>query len=508
MNNDNIKVFCRFRPFNKLEENIKSSKAEEGSLSNSQPFLISKNSVLLQDNKFEFDTVFDKNSNQEQVYNSSKFLIDEIFNGYNCTIFVYGQTSSGKTHTTMGNENDKGIIPRIVSEIFEKAQETEDSTITISISFIEIYLEKIRDLLTSKDNLRLREDVIRGFLIQDIKEEYVSSYEETLKIINKGNSNRTVAETRMNNVSSRSHSVFILNLEQFSLKDGTRLNSKLFITDLAGSEKVSKTNASGITLLQAQYTNKSLSALSLVIKALTEKSAHIPYRDSKLTKILSNSLGGNSKTLLIITCSPSDYNYDETLSTLRFGARVKTIKNKPIVNLDISSNEYKKLLLESQTRIKQLEEQKDSIEKIELKRFRELEDSLDVLKKKYEDDIDDLNQKLEKKDTEINEVKFVFNEQLKDRDILLEKERIMVLQKMNDNLQPSNIEKDKYVQKISKAKDEIIKTLEAEICHLSYQLRVQKDEYDLIINGLKRQLSDLHNELYMPIKRNYIKIVK
>eukprot|EP00466_Bigelowiella_natans_P009943 jgi/Bigna1/81829/fgenesh1_pg.84_\ len=210
----------------------------------------------------------------------------------------------------------------------------------VEVSYVEIYLEQIKDLLhPANSNLRIRETSAGGIYIQGVTETYVTSNQEVLDIMEQGGNNRKVSSTDMNAESSRSHSVFILKLTQKHKIHGSTKESKLILVDLAGSEKVSKTGATGQTFTEAKAINKSLSALGNVIKALTTGKVHVPYRDSKLTRLLSDSLGGNSKTCLIITGSVASYNAEETLSTLRFGKRAKMIKNKPKVNEERSDDD-------------------------------------------------------------------------------------------------------------------------------------------------------------------------
>ena len=247
----------------------------------------------------------------------------------------YGQTASGKTHTMQGDLVDdelKGLMPRISEHIFKLAEEVPESTeLTLKISYLEIYMERIIDLLSpDKNNLSVVFDKQRGVIVQDLSEFYVDSIDELLRYLHAGNFGRSVGETNMNSRSSRSHSIFIIQLEQKN-PEGTK-RAKLYLVDLAGSEKASKTNATGKTLDEGKLINKSLSNLGLVIQKLGENSLHVPYRDSKLTRLLQDSIGGNSKTTLIINCSPSAFNEPETLSTLRFGERVKKVKNKFSVN--------------------------------------------------------------------------------------------------------------------------------------------------------------------------------
>jgi kinesin family protein 5 len=203
---------------------------------------------------------------------------------------------------------------------------------------IEIYMEKIRDLLDPvKTNLKVHEDKNKGIYIADVTETYVGEEIEVYDIMKLGNENRAIGYTDMNAQSSRSHSCFIITIHQNNTTDFSSKTGKLYLVDLAGSEKISKTGATGNTLEEAKTINKSLSTLGLVINNLTDgKSTHIPYRDSKLTRVLQESLGGNARTALIITCSPAKYNLDETISTLKFGARAKQVKNKPKINKELT----------------------------------------------------------------------------------------------------------------------------------------------------------------------------
>ncbi|KNE58285.1 hypothetical protein AMAG_05094 [Allomyces macrogynus ATCC 38327] len=282
----------------------------------------------------------------------------EVLKGYNGTVFAYGQTGSGKTYTMMGSniddEANKGVIPRISEQIFDSIVEAPSNLeFTVKVSYIEIYMEKIRDLLNpTNDNLPVHEDKQRGVYVKGLLEVYVASVGEVFEVMRRGQSARIVAYTAMNAESSRSHSIFVITINQKDLTNGSNRSGRLYLVDLAGSEKVGKTGASGQTLEEAKMINKSLTALGMVINALTDgKSKHVPYRDSKLTRILQESLGGNSRTTLIINSSPSSFNEAETLSTLRFGMRAKSIKNKAKINAELSANELKALLKKSELQI-------------------------------------------------------------------------------------------------------------------------------------------------------------
>lgn len=262
---------------------------------------------------------------------------------------------------------NRGIIPRMVEGIFNKILSApEEIEFTVKVSMIEIYNEKIRDLLDpKKHNLKIHENKDKGGVyVKDMTESYVGSEDEVFSLLKIGNDNRAIGVTDMNAQSSRSHSCFILQIEQKNTVDFSAKTGKIFLVDLAGSERISKTGVSGMSLTEAQNINKSLTTLGLVIFKLTDgKSTHIPYRDSKLTHILQETLGGNSKTSLIITCSPSIFNEQETVSTLKFGQRAKQIKNNAKVNKESSIQELKLMLKAAEKeialknkRIMQLEE--------------------------------------------------------------------------------------------------------------------------------------------------------
>lgn len=346
-----IKVVARFRPQNKVEREANSGQVV--SFESEESLKVASKDAS---SAFTFDRVFPTNTAQHDVFDYSiRGTVDDVLAGYNGTVFAYGQTGSGKTYTMMGadigNSEAKGIIPRIVEQIFQSIMSSDGSVeFTVKVSYMEIYMEKIRDLLVpANDNLPVHEDKARGVYVKGLHEFYVGSVEEVYEILERGGAARAVAATNMNQESSRSHSIFVIEVAQKNVETGSAKSGRLFLVDLAGSEKVGKTGASGQTLEEAKKINKSLTSLGMVINALSDgKSSHIPYRDSKLTRILQESLGGNSRTTLIINCSPSSYNYDETVSTLRFGERAKTIKQKAKVNEELSPAQLKALLKKSQ----------------------------------------------------------------------------------------------------------------------------------------------------------------
>ncbi|KAK1762236.1 kinesin-domain-containing protein [Phialemonium atrogriseum] len=355
---NSIKVVARFRPQNRIELD-----------SGGQPIVsFDGNDTCTIESKeaqgsFTFDRVFDMSCKQSDIFDFSiRPTVDDILNGYNGTVFAYGQTGAGKSYTMMGtsidDEEGRGVIPRIVEQIFESILSSPlNIEYTVRVSYMEIYMERIRDLLAPQnDNLPVHEEKNRGVYVKGLLEIYVSSVQEVFEVMRRGGNARAVAATNMNQESSRSHSIFVVTITQKNVETGSAKSGQLFLVDLAGSEKVGKTGASGQTLEEAKKINKSLSALGMVINALTDgKSSHIPYRDSKLTRILQESLGGNSRTTLIVNCSPSSYNDAETLGTLRFGMRAKSIKNKAKVNAEISPAELKAMLGKAKTQITSFE---------------------------------------------------------------------------------------------------------------------------------------------------------
>ncbi|XP_038076442.1 kinesin heavy chain-like isoform X2 [Patiria miniata] len=363
----NIKVVCRVRPMNSAELASKSVVATK---------FQNDDTVSMGGRVFVFDRVFRPISTQEEVYNKcAKAIVKDVLEGYNGTIFAYGQTSSGKTFTMEGVLNDDtymGIIPRIVQDIFNHIYQMDESLeFHIKVSYFEIYMDRIRDLLdVSKTNLSVHEDKNRVPYVKGASERFVSSPEEVMEVIDEGKSNRHIAVTNMNEHSSRSHSIFLIQVKQENVETQKKLSGKLYLVDLAGSEKVSKTGAEGTVLDEAKNINRSLSALGNVISALADgKKTHIPYRDSKMTRILQESLGGNSRTTIVICCSPSSFNDSETKSTLMFGQRAKTVKNTVTVNIELTAEEWRSRFEKEKEKVLKLRAQLQATE-AELRRWR------------------------------------------------------------------------------------------------------------------------------------------
>ena len=363
-NDDNVRVACRFRPPNQREKN-------EGQADIVIDILDCNKQVKYRGKKtqsFTFDRAFSCTATQEQVFeHTGALLVDEVLQGINCTLFAYGQTGSGKTHTMegqIGSLEMEGLIPRMIRKLFDSIQSMQDNVrYALRVSYVEIYNEKLKDLLDPSLTPKVRGGMDgRNIKVENSHEQYVSSPEQVFELLYAGHSNRSVAATKMNSASSRSHAVFMLYIEREE-SNGTKKKSKLLMVDLAGSEKVKKTAAKGALLEEAKNINQSLSTLGNVINALTKGHHHIPYRDSVLTRLLSDALGGNSKTMLIIAASPCLFNAEETLSTLRFGKRAKEIKNRIAVNEELSIEQYKARLNAAKLKIHHLEQENNTLKK-------------------------------------------------------------------------------------------------------------------------------------------------
>ncbi|XP_010468840.1 PREDICTED: kinesin-like protein KIN-1 isoform X2 [Camelina sativa] len=335
----NVTVCARFRPRSSKElRDHRDGVCVRG---------IDAETFVFQDDKedeltFTLDGVFYEDAPQAAVYEFLALpIMRDAVNAINGTIITYGQTGAGKTYSMEGpgiqdcDDHNKGLLPRVVDGMFGQISSSKDiANYTVKLSMVEIYMEKVRDLLDlSKGNIQIKETKTQGILLSGVTEVPVSDSAEALQHLCAGLANRAVGETQMNMSSSRSHCAYLFTIQQDSVKDKRVKTGKLILVDLAGSEKADKTGAEGRVLEEAKTINKSLSALGNVINALTSGSSskvnHIPYRDSKLTRILQDALGGNSRMALLCCCSPSTSNASETLSTLRFGMRAKHIKASP-----------------------------------------------------------------------------------------------------------------------------------------------------------------------------------
>ncbi|XP_052441544.1 kinesin-like protein KIF3C [Carassius gibelio] len=361
-----VKVVVRCRPLNRKEESMGYENIVQMDVKLGQVALRNPKAGLGELLKsFTFDAVYDACSKQSDLYDETvRPLIDSVLRGFNGTIFAYGQTGTGKTYTMQGQWLDaerRGIIPNSFEHIFTHISRSQNQQYLVRASYLEIYQEEIRDLLTKDHSkkLELKESADSGVYIKDLSSFVTKNVKEIEHVMNVGNQSRSVGFTNMNEHSSRSHAIFIITVECSQLgPDGQNhiRVGKLNLVDLAGSERQTKTGVQGERLKEATKINLSLSALGNVISALVDgRSSHVPYRDSKLTRLLQDSLGGNAKTIMVATLGPASYNYEETLTTLRYANRAKNIKNKPRVNEDPKDA----LLREFQEEIARLKAQLD-----------------------------------------------------------------------------------------------------------------------------------------------------
>ncbi|XP_057685763.1 kinesin-like protein KIF1B isoform X27 [Corythoichthys intestinalis] len=383
MSGASVKVAVRVRPFNSRETS-KDSKCIIQMQGNTTTILNPK-APKEPAKTFSFDYSYWSHTTpedpcfaaQNQVYNDiGKEMLQHAFEGYNVCIFAYGQTGAGKSYTMMGKqeEGQEGIIPMLCEDLFEKINEDnnkEELSYSVEVSYMEIYCERVRDLLNPKNkgNLRVREHPLLGPYVEDLSKLAVTSYTDIADLMDAGNKARTVAATNMNETSSRSHAVFTIVFTQKKHDSETDLStekvSKISLVDLAGSERADSTGAKGTRLKEGANINKSLTTLGKVISALAEvdnctskskkkkKSDFIPYRDSVLTWLLRENLGGNSRTAMVAALSPADINYDETLSTLRYADRAKNIKCNAVINED-PNNKLVRDLKDEVARLKEL----------------------------------------------------------------------------------------------------------------------------------------------------------
>ncbi|ELU17379.1 hypothetical protein CAPTEDRAFT_151173 [Capitella teleta] len=344
MASEAVKVIVRSRPMNERERDLKCKEVVTIDTKIGQCSMRNPADSKAPPKTFTFDGAYGSDSTTETIYADIGYpLVEGVTEGYNGTIFAYGQTGCGKSFSMQGITNpatQRGIIPRAFDHIFETITVSEKSKYLVHASYLEIYNEEIRDLLGKdvKQKLDLKEHPEKGVYVQNLSMHPCKHVSDCTKVMERGWKNRATGSTLMNADSSRSHSIFSIHLERCEQdeegEDHIRA-AKLNLVDLAGSERQAKTGATGDRLKEATKINLSLSALGNVISALVDgKSKHIPYRDSKLTRLLQDSLGGNTKTLMVACLSPADNNYDETLSTLRYANRAKNIKNKPKINED------------------------------------------------------------------------------------------------------------------------------------------------------------------------------
>ena len=348
---------------------------------------------------YAFDFAFDKYTSQTTVFeNSTKFLIDGVVNGYNATVFAYGATGAGKTYTMLGNEANPGIMPLTLDDLFKKVNRYKDREYKLKFWYLEIYNENIRDLLKFIDKpntniiddneyLDLREDPIKGIMVSNITEVNVNNSNDMLKILKRGNRNRTQEATGANETSSRSHAILQVSIEYKDKNSGIDYEikySKLSLVDLAGSERASATQNRGLRLIEGANINRSLLTLGNCINALCDavakgiKKPYVPYRDSKLTRLLKDSLGGNARTVMIANVSPSINTFDDTYNTLKYANRAKNIKtvvSRNVLNAQYHISNYVNIINGLKNEVKQLKK------KLQLQKINSINKSLSIYDK-------------------------------------------------------------------------------------------------------------------------------
>ena len=475
------------------------------------------NPKLFQLHRFTFDEVFDIGTSQEEVFNiSAKPAVNSVLEGYNSTIFAYGQTGTGKTFTMEGftynnMDNSRGIIPRTIESIFSyiESNNNKNTKFIIRAAYLQIYNEMINDLLKPENtnkNLSIREDKQKGLYVDDLSEWAVRGPSDIYTLLQRGAQCREVGNTFMNDVSSRSHAVFMITVEQLiSSNNGRQITKigKLNLVDLAGSERTRITGATGKQLQESIKINKSLSALGNVINALTDtkERKHIPYRDSKLTRLLEDSLGGNCKTTMIATISPAHCSFNESLSTLNFAKRAKNIKNRPVINEDIDhnglihqyENELKKIRkeLEEKNKIIELNEEilkmKNREEKEKIDAIKAYETTSRQLliereeKQKLEAKIELMNLQMIKGGEKIEETP-----QFKNALLELEKDfekRILEIQKEKEQIEDSKSQVEAYNKLLYQQRD------------IMNSLSVALNEKEEVINELTKNKYELENKI-------------
>ncbi|XP_073848830.1 kinesin heavy chain 73 isoform X2 [Musca autumnalis] len=448
MSTDKIKVAVRVRPFNRRELELGTKCIVEMDKHQTilhNPPAIDKIESRKPPKTFAFDHCFyslnaddEKYASQETVFDClGRDILDNAFQGYNACIFAYGQTGSGKSYTMMGSQESKGIIPRLCDNLFSAiaSKTTQDLMYKVEVSYMEIYNEKVHDLLDPKPNkqsLKVREHNVMGPYVDGLSQLAVASYMDIDNLMTEGNKSRTVAATNMNAESSRSHAVFSVVLTQILTDQATGVTgekvSRMSLVDLAGSERAVKTGAVGDRLKEGSNINKSLTTLGLVISKLADQSngkkgsndKFVPYRDSVLTWLLKDNLGGNSKTVMVATISPSADNFEETLSTLRYADRAKRIINHAVVNEDPNARIIRELR-------------------------HEVETLRNMLKHATGSPVGDINDKLAESENLMKQISQTWEEKLVTTE-RIQNERQQALEKMGISVQASGImvEKNKY----------------------------------------------------------------
>uniref|UniRef100_A0A0A9YFR5 Kinesin-like protein n=1 Tax=Lygus hesperus TaxID=30085 RepID=A0A0A9YFR5_LYGHE len=502
---ENVRVVVRVRPLNKKEieagyKTVISVNRINGCICVKNPTAGSQDIPKV----FTYDTVFDTDSKQMDVYNeTARPIVEKVLAGYNGTIFAYGQTGTGKTFTMEGVNTEpelRGVIPNSFAHLFGRiAKASEETKFLVRVSYYEIYNEEVRDLLNSSQTsggLEVKERPDVGVFIKNLTTYVVNNADDMDRIMTIGNKNRVVGATAMNIESSRSHAIFTITVETSTLGQDEQHHVKmgrLHLVDLAGSERQSKTGAVGQRLKEASKINLSLSTLGNVISALVDgKCTHIPYRNSKLTRILQDSLGGNSKTVMCATVGPASYNYDETISTLRYASRAKSICNRARVN----ENPKDALLRYFQSQIQELKkqlEQKGTDEPVEEESTEEEEVVEDANKI-----MDSLFPETEKNEEESSEAKEAYRlKEIKDLELEKTKNETNALKEKLDNLERKIIVGGENLLEKAEEQEHLLEASAKELedrIRMEAELRSQIEEREAERIDIEEKYSSLQEE--------------
>lgn len=520
---DKIQVYIRLKPYN-----IKTSYQDKENDSSEMKLSVVNNQILIEDEfenrRFFFDSVFSQYSTQEAIFNTStKKIIDSVIDGYNGTVLAYGQTGSGKTYTIFGDiasDKEKGIIPRALGYIFSQRvkrmyeSKSINDYFNIEVSYIQIYLENLYDLFDiNNTKLKLREDFSKAIYLEGSTWKTILNESDGLSLLQQGDKNRSTGKTLMNTQSSRSHAIFIVKIS--NCINGLKRSGTLFIVDLAGSERVAKSGADSVRLEEAKKINSSLLALGNCIQSLSSMSnnekTYVGYRDSKLTRLLKDSLGGNSKTCLIITVSISEYNKDETISSMLFGQRARKIVNKLMQNqqeLEIDYRIlYEKLLedikLNKINQSNDMKESKKVKEKEEIESVEEFYSQMIIIKDK---EIKDLKEEIEKMTKKKEDKRSVFT----NTEMTFSKETVKI---MEDLYNQKNIYWTiEHIEELCKILNEDNISLNSEITKQKERIRslekkqnankTEINEKEKEIKDLKQYVSELETERSVFKKEN------
>jgi hypothetical protein len=501
---DKISVCIRIRPLNERE-------LKTGSPSSFPVWRVANHCSLYQCNAktgaalpnspiYSFDYVYDDSVSTLLIYKQvSQRIVHGAVEGYNGTIFAYGQTSSGKTHTMKGSREEPGIIPQSVFEVFNMIRQTMDREFIVRVSYMEIYNEVIMDLLEPENkNLKIHEDLQKGIFVGNLKEQVVTSPEQVLELMDNGERYRHFGSTNMNERSSRSHTIFRLVIESRRRHDTSETDNReldesdavrvatLNLVDLAGSERAQHTGAEGHRLVEGGHINKSLLTLGTVISKLSEGSAHIPYRDSKLTRILQTALGGNSRTAIICTITSAAAHNEETLSTLKFASRAKIITNQTHINEIINDQNLIQKLKREASEWKQ--KYKEQLELYELlgKENDKMRESVD----KYEALIVSLQEKVSQMEEQNS-----FNQDIITK--LKEELQLHIVQEISNREELSNI------KQLYTSNNESTKT------HYENLLEKERRNFDLLSQEqlqkcleLEKQADEIRNQAQQQLSEN------